>query len=135
MKAALKIALTIIIMLLTVNIQNSIENKTIRANEIERATDNACSETMRVVMNDKRFAYIEDMSEAEKEEKNRLMADMVKTCIIRQITSDSKVNVNVIEADCEKGLLDVQVTAEFNYINGRTGKIEKRSTVILEGMP
>lgn len=135
MKAALKITLTIIIMLLTVSIQNSIENKTVRANEIERATDNACSETMRVVMSDKRFAHIEDMSEAEKAEKNRLMADMVKTCIIRQITSDSKVDVNVIEADCEKGILDVQVLAEFKYINGRTGKIEKRSTVILEGMP
>lgn len=122
-------------MLLTVSVQNSIENKTIRTNEIERATDNACSETMRVVMTDQRFAHIEDMSEAEKAESNRLMAEMVKSCIIRQITSDSKVSVNVIEADCEKGLLDVQVTAEYNYINGHVGTVEKRSTVILERMP
>lgn len=121
-------------MLLTVSIQNSIENKTIRTNEIERATDNACSETMRVVMTDQHFAHIKNMSEAEKAERNRLMAEMVKSCIIRQITSDSKVNVNVIKADCEKGLLDVQVTAEFNYINGHIGIIEKRSTVILERM-
>lgn len=122
-------------MILTVSIQNSIESKTIRTNEIERATDNACSETMRVVMTDHRFAHIEDMSAAEKEEANRLMAEMVKVCIIRQITSDSKVDVNVVAADCEKGLLDVQVTAEFNYINGHVGTVEKRSTVILERIP
>lgn len=134
MKAALKIFLTVTVMLLTVSIQSSIENRTIRKNEIERATDNACSETMRMVLYDKRFENVEELSESEKAKNNKLMADMVKTCIMRQITSDSRVDVNVIKADCEKGILDVSVKAEFKYINGRTGKIEKRSTVILEGL-
>lgn len=132
MKAALKIFITVTVMLLTVSIQSSIENKTLRTNEIERALDNACSETMRMVQQDKKYAHLDELSDAELADRNKLMAEMVRTCILRQITSDSKLDVNVIKADCKNGILDVKVTATFTYINGHQGKIEKRATVILE---
>lgn len=132
MKAALKIFVTVTVMLLTVSIQSSIENRTLRANEIQRALDNACSETMRMVQQDKRYAHLEELSDTEITQNNRLMAEMVRTCILRQITSDSKLSVNVIKADCKNGILDVKVIATFHYINGHQGKIERRATVILE---
>ena len=48
------------------------------------------------------------------------------------INSNSKINVTILEADYKLGILDVEAEAEFQYSNGKMGRIVYRKTGILE---
>ena len=48
------------------------------------------------------------------------------------ITSNSDITVQIFGIDCETGLIDAEVTAEFFYPTGKKGKVQCRKTVILE---
>lgn len=57
-------------------------------------------------------------------------------CFIRifseQINSDSQFKVRVICADVTEGILSVEVEQMYQYINGKTGSISCRRTILLE---
>lgn len=101
----------------------TVETKTTRQNELDMNLGSAMEQTLKGLAADgsKRFG-----GESGKE----LEADFIENFLMRT-TSNSVFQIDVLEADAKKGVLDVRVTERFRQITGE-GKAEARKTVILE---
>lgn len=84
------------------------------SNVVEATVTNTCTSKNYTINNYKEF-----------------VADFVQNLLV-QIESNSTINVDVIKANREKGLLSVRVTMEYKHPNGKEGKITCDKTVILE---
>lgn len=62
---------------------------------------------------------------------NEFVAEFLQN-LIMQIDSDSTLTVKIIDMDVVNGMLDVEVTEEFLYPNGKVGKVSVRKTIIVE---
>lgn len=93
-----------------------------RTVELSEAVDNALEAAMNNVAFDKCYRIHND---------EELVEDF-KQLLMTSIDSDSQIDVEVLKVDYEKGILEVNVTDHFKYINGRTGTISKRANVILD---
>ena len=93
-----------------------------RTVELSEAVDNALEAAMNNVAFDKGYRIHSD---------EELVEDF-KQLLMTSIDSASLIDVEVLKVDYEKGILEVNVTEHFKYINGRTGTISKRANVILD---
>ena len=59
------------------------------------------------------------------------VADFLKALLI-QANSDSDITVSVLDADCEQGILSVEITESFRHPNGNTGSVSQVRTVIFD---
>ena len=64
-------------------------------------------------------------------DKEQFVSDFTES-LLYQIDSESKITVNVIKADTEKGLLSMEIVEEFAYPNGKVGSVTYQKTAIFD---
>lgn len=115
--AVITICLTLcIIIILTVN------NYHTRKNEIEETISVALDQAMEGLKFEDRGYTPENYQE--------LVNDLLQQ-ILFQVNSDCDIKINIINADLDRGLLDVEVVAYYKWAN-TTRNIAVRRTVLLE---
>lgn len=67
----------------------------------------------------------------EAEDSGQLAADLLQG-MLDVLGSDSEVEVNILDADLEKGLLRVEVVQSYRHVNGRTGTVSCERTVLFD---
>lgn len=60
---------------------------------------------------------------------NEMIADMVED-LSGKLDSDCDITVNIENIDREKGLMSVDVVAEYHHLNGKEGKVTCERTVV-----
>lgn len=122
MKKALYGVFVVIVILVFILIWFTIDGRAIRQTELNNAVTLSIENAMELLLVDEGKPQTADEWEA-----------MLIPMILVQIDSDvEEVEVNVIEADLEKGLLAVEVIERFRHPNGEIGQISVRRECILE---
>lgn len=121
MKTIVKGFCSIIIVIYFVLIMIGILYKSSRQYEVDTALNSSIMQTMNVLY-DKRY---------EINSNEELVSEFHRNLLL-QINSTSNLIVNVYGLDYQKGLLDVELILEFKYIDGRTGEVSARKTVLIE---
>lgn len=67
----------------------------------------------------------------EVENAGQLAADLLQG-MLDVLGSDSEIEVNVLDADLEKGLLRVEVVQRYQHVNGKTGTVSCERTVLFD---
>ena len=109
------------VIMLTVGI-NTVENKTLRQNDLDSNLDKALERTMEILTIDPVYQISKNDTE--------VAADFIENFLVNT-TSDATFKIDIITVDPEKGLLDVQVSESYAQVIG-TGKVSARKTVILD---
>lgn len=109
------------VIMVTVGI-NTVENKTMRQNELDSNLDKALERTMEILTIDPVYQISKNDTE--------VAADFIENFLVNT-TSDAIFKIDIITVDPEKGLLDVQVSESYAQVIG-TGKVSARKTVILD---
>ena len=99
-----------------------VSGKDVRANEMDRALNTAVEQTLE---------QLKKQNSYEIKDSRELAADF-QQALLMHISSDSEVKVKILTADTEKGVLDVEVTEEYQTIRGIRKQAVCRKTVILE---
>lgn len=111
------------VIMVTVGI-NTVENKTMRQNELDSNLDKALERTMEILTIDPDPVYQISKNDTE------VAADFIENFLVNT-TSDATFKIDIITVEPEKGLLDVQVSESYAQVIG-TGKVSARKTVILD---
>lgn len=93
-----------------------------RKTETQQALAQAMENALEQVMTQESYAV---------GEKDLFVADFLCELLVA-VDSDAAIDVNILKADNEKGLLDVEVVETFHHPNGEVGKIAVRRTVIFD---
>lgn len=108
----------------------TVEGRSNRENELKHALSAAMEETMQNLCMTNKYRV---------ENREEFAADFCQALLQRiQVGSiedrdrNLSLEVNIAEADLQKGLLSVAVTETFSHPNGKTGTIQCSSTAILE---
>lgn len=109
------------VIMVTVGI-NTVENKTMRQNELDSNLDKALERTMEILTIDPVYQISKNDTE--------VAADFIENFLVNT-TSDATFKIEIITVEPEKGLLDVQVSESYAQVIG-TGKVSARKTVILD---
>lgn len=109
------------VIMVTVGI-NTVENKTMRQNELDNNLDKALERTMEILTIDPVYQISKNDTE--------VAADFIENFLVNT-TSDATFKIDIITVDPEKGLLDVQVSESYAQVIG-TGKVSARKTVVLD---
>lgn len=109
------------VIMVTVGI-NTVENKTMRQNELDNNLDKALERTMEILTIDPVYQISKNDTE--------VAADFIENFLVNT-TSDAIFKIDIITVDPEKGLLDVQVSESYAQVIG-TGKVSARKTVVLD---
>lgn len=112
----------VFITIMTFFIVESLHAKAYRTVELSEAVDNALEAAINNVAYDKCYEI----------HNNDEFVEDFKQLLMTSIDSASEINVEVLKVDYEKGILEVNVTESFEYINGRIGTISKKAAVILD---
>lgn len=96
--------------------------KQLRQNELNRAVDGALEETVENQFNAKTYSV---------NNTNEFVVDFMETLLV-QINSDSTIEIKVLDADYEKGLISVEVIEHFAHPVGTQGSVSVKRTVIME---
>lgn len=118
---AITITLVVMIMM-SIFIVEALHEKEYRTVELSDAVDNALTSTLNNV----------SINRCYKVNSNEEFVEDFRQMLMTQISSDCDIDINIIAADYEKGILSVNVVETFDYINGRKGTLSKAATVILE---
>ena len=94
----------------------------IRQNELNDAVGSALMDTVENQFED--TAHSANSNE-------EFAADFIKALLI-QISSDSAVEVKILDADYQKGLLSVEVTETYRHPIGTEGQVSVKRMVIME---
>lgn len=117
--------MVIILIFSGVSIQTS-ENRSVRKNELDNSLGAAMEQSMKILM-------INPVYHIEKEGgTEEFTADFIQG-FLSKTSSDSEFQVDILDADVEKGFLDVRVTQKYKQIIGY-GKVSFRKTVLLEDL-
>lgn len=100
----------------------TIHGRTLRQTETDHALGEAIDAAMSNVMETKIYTV---------ETKEELVADFLESLLI-QMNSTSEVEVAVLNADEEKGILSIEVTEHYTHPNGSRGNVSEVRTVIFE---
>lgn len=100
----------------------TLSGRQIRQDELNRAVDNAIKETV-----DNQF----DTRTYSANNTDEFVADFIEALLV-QINSDSTIEINVLDADYEKGLLSVEVISHYLNPIGTKGKVSVERMVIME---
>lgn len=108
----------------------TVEGRSSRENELEHALSAAMEETMQNLCVTRKYAV---------ENREEFTADFCQTLLQRISAGEGEdrdknlsLQVNITEADLEKGLLSATVIETFTHPNGRIGTVESSATAILE---
>jgi hypothetical protein len=110
------------ILVLVLMILLSLYGRTMRQAETERTLEEAIDTAM------SEWMETEDYPATGKE---AFAADFLETLLV-QLNSTSDVQVSILDADEEKGLLSVEVTEEYQHPNGTKGSVSAVRTVIFD---
>ena len=118
------IFVTIIVgLIICIAIVFSFADRSSRKTESENGLRNAIENTVENLSENKK-----DYTVANAEE---YVADFMEQLLL-ELDSNSEVTVEVLEADYEKNLLSIEVTETFTYINGKTGSVTCKKTIIMD---
>lgn len=107
---------------LTIAIVLSNHGRNVRISEMNDSLSSAVEQSLDNVMSKHDY----DISD-----KEQFVADFTESLLL-QIDSKSKITVNVIKADTEKGLLSLEIVEEFTYPNGKIGSVSYNKTAIFD---
>lgn len=99
-----------------------VSGKDVRENEADKALNTAVEQTLK---------QLQEYGGYEIEDGQELIADFQQT-LLMHISSDADIEVKILAADAEKGVLDVEVTATYKTVNAKEKQAVCRKTVILE---
>lgn len=99
-----------------------VSGKDVRENEADKALNTAVEQTLEQLK--KHGSYEIDNAQ-------ELIADFQQTLLLH-ISSDADLEVKILTADTERGVLDVKITETYRTINARVKQAVCRKTVILE---
>ena len=99
-----------------------ISGQDVRENEMDKALNTAVEQTLEQLKQDGGY---------EVEEPGELIADFQQS-LLMHISSDSQLEVKILTADTQKGVLDVEVTERYQTVKGTKKHAVCRKTVILE---
>ena len=117
------ITITFVVMtIMTFFIVESLHSKEYRTVELSEAVDNALIATMNNVAGNKCYTI----------GSNGEFVEDFKQMLMTSIDSASELDIEVLNADYEKGILSVKVTENYVYLNGRQGTVTKTATVLLD---
>lgn len=117
------ITITFVVMtIMTFFIVESLHSKEYRTVELSEAVDNALIATMNNVAGNKCYTI----------GSNEEFVEDFKQILMTSIDSTSELDIEVLNADYEKGILSVKVTENYDYLNGRQGTVTKTATVLLD---
>ena len=94
------------VIMVTVGI-NTVENKTMRQNELDSNLDKALERTMEILTIDPVYQISKNDTE--------VAADFIENFLVNT-TSDATFKIDIITVDPEKGLLDVQVSESYAQV-------------------
>ncbi len=130
MKSAISLTIGILIFILTVETVQSIESRSVREEELRQSVTSAVYTALEFAVTEREFIENDGMPTT----KDKLNQKMIQ-CFLQALEalkrSDSKIKVNIIAADYEKGILAVDTSSEFTYSNGKTGRVTYKKTGIL----
>ena len=115
------ISLAVIAMLVVAALLG-VSGNSVRNNEIETALNTAIEQSLEQLKGRKGY---------ETGNYQELVADFNQLLLL-QVESDSAIQVEILAADAEKGVLDVRVTETYQNILGQERKMACRKSVILE---
>lgn len=117
------IAITfILVFTLSIFTSSAVMERHVRENEVKIALGNAMENAMTAMA----INPVYDIDSA-----NEFIAEFLQE-LIAQIDSTSNLTIKIIDLDIENGMLDVEVTEEFIYPNGKIGRVSVRKTIITE---
>ena len=122
MKNVAIITSLVLMTIMTFFIVESLHSREYRTVELSEAVDNALEAAMNNVAANRCYTI----------HNNDEFVEDFRQLLLTSIDSDSDIDIQVLKADYEKGILAVEVTESFKYINGRTGTISKKANVILD---
>lgn len=94
----------------------------IRQNELNDAVDSALMDMVENQFEDTAYSV----------NSNEEFATEFMDALLVQINSDSTVMVKILDVDCQKGLLSVEVTETYQHPIGTEGQVSVKRTVIME---
>ena len=117
------ITITFVVMtIMSLFIVESLHAKEYRTVELSEAVDNALIATMNNVAGNKCYTI----------GSNEEFVEDFKQILMTSVDSASELDIEVLNADYEKGILSVKVTENYEYLNGRQGNVTKTATVLLD---
>ncbi len=99
----------------------TLSGRSVRKNELETAVNTAAKQALAQ----------QGGQEGAPRDAKELSADFNRELLIL-LESDADVKVNVLSADTEKGILDVEVTETYRNVMGKEEKVSCRKSVIME---
>ncbi|MCI9126359.1 MAG: hypothetical protein HFG28_04100 [Eubacterium sp.] len=113
------IAVLIILVSLTIL---SIESKSDRQDELDRVVSAAVKQTVKDSQVEKQMNVTSD---------KEMVAQFIQN-MCTSIKSDGDLQIEIMGVDYKEGMLDVMVTEQFLYPNGKQGKITTRKCAIYQ---
>lgn len=99
-----------------------VSGKDVRENEVDKALNTAVEQTLEQLRKDGGY---------EVKDPRELIADF-QQALLMHISSDCELQVRILTADIEKGVLDVEVRSQYKTVRGANKQAVCRKTVILE---
>ncbi len=115
------ISMAVIILLASMSIA-SVDSKSKRQEELNRAVAAAVKQTVKI-------SQIENQNEIRSDEE---MVGELTQLLSVQMSGDGDLVIEVMGVDYKEGLLDVKVTETFRYLNGKEGKVSVRKCAIYD---
>ncbi len=122
MKSVIVSSVCVSAVLFVLAIHTAIDGRTSYVQELEESLALSVSQTMREVMEQESYGI---------ENRNEFIAAFLQALVLRS-NSDVDMTVNVISADMEKGILDIEVKEKVELLNACRQEIVVRRTVIFE---
>lgn len=101
----------------------TVQGRAVRDDEAEETLAKAVEATANVLFGGNKIYTIENNEE--------FVADFLKELSL-QLGSDSRLSVDVVKADYEKGMLSIKITENYRHPNGNEGVVEAYKTVIYD---
>ena len=122
MKNIVMILMTVMIGALTIGIIISMMGRGVRVVELQSNLSNIVENVLYDAVASEKYTAADT---------DRFLADMTLE-IAHNLDTNSAVQIDVMKADLEKGLLTLRVTETFDYLNGKKGSVACDRTVIFE---
>lgn len=112
-----------LILILFVAIGVTVQGRAVRADEAEETLAEAIEATANLLFSGNKVYTIDNNEE--------FVADFLKELSL-QLGSDSKLSVDVVKADYDRGMLSIKITENYSHPNGKEGTVEAYKTVIYD---
>lgn len=115
------IGIAVLIMIVSLTLL-SVESKTDRQDELNRVVAAAVKQTVKDSQVENQISITSD---------KEMVAQFLQN-MCTSIASDGDLQVQIMGVDYKEGMLDVLVTEEFSYLNGKKAQIKTRKCAIYE---